>query len=193
MRIVIVGAAGTLGSAVSEVLTADGHEVVGVSRSSEPAMNLSKPDSLEVALGTLAPFDALICLGPGTPLRPLAELTPAQVQADFAGKLFGQIEALRVAAKLMVNGVVLLTGGAAPDLDGGSGGTAVNAALAAFVTAAQRELPDGIRAHVVAPGWVTESVPPDWDVPHSVPAAEVASTYRHALTTSAVPAVLTVP
>ena len=103
------------------------------------------------------------------------------------------VEALRIAAGMMTNGVVLLTGGAAPDLDGGSGGTAVNAALAAFVTAARRELPDGVRAHVIAPGWVTESIPPDWDIPHSVPAAEVASTYRHALATSAVPAVLTVP
>ncbi|TCO19187.1 hypothetical protein EV652_114167 [Kribbella steppae] len=116
MRIVIIGGAGTLGSAVSEVLTADGHQIVGVSRSSEPAVDLSKPDSPEVALGTLAPFDVVICLGPGTPLRPLAELTPAQLQADFGGKLFGQIEALRIAAGLMTNGVVLLAGGAAPDL-----------------------------------------------------------------------------
>jgi len=92
----------------------------------------------------------------------------------------------------MANGVVLLTGGAAPDLDGGSGGTAVNAALAAFVTAARRELPDGIRAHVIAPGWVTESIPPDWDIPHSIPAAEVAATYRHALISPDAPAVLAV-
>ncbi|MFG1818461.1 hypothetical protein ACGFIF_32175 [Kribbella sp. NPDC049174] len=162
MRVVSVGA-GTLGTAVSEVLKADGHEVVGVSRSSEPGVDLSKPESLKGALGTLMPFDALICLGPGTPLRPLDELSPAQLQADFAGKLFGQIEALRVAARLMTNGVVVLTGGAAPDLDGGSGGTAVNAALAAFITAARRELP--VRAHVVAPGWVSESIPPDWDIP----------------------------
>jgi NAD(P)-dependent dehydrogenase (short-subunit alcohol dehydrogenase family) len=193
MRVVVVGAGGTLGSAVSEVLAADGHEVVGVSRSSEPGVDLSKPESLEVALGTLVLFDALICLGPGTPLRPLAELTPAQLQADFAGKLFGQLEALRVAARLMTKGVVLLTGGAAPNLDGGSGGTAVNAALAAFVTAAQRELPNGIRAHLIAPGWVTESIPPDWNIPHSIPAAEVAAAYRHALSTPDAPAVLPVP
>ncbi|MFI7060321.1 hypothetical protein ACIBL3_05005 [Kribbella sp. NPDC050124] len=98
---------------------------------------------MEVALGKLVPFEALICLGPGTPLRALGELTPAQVQADFAGKLFGQIEALRVAAGLMTRGVVLLTGGAAPNLEGGSGGTAVNAALAAFVTARGGSCPTG--------------------------------------------------
>jgi hypothetical protein len=72
-------------------------------------------------------------------------------------------------------------------------GTAVNAALAAFVSVAQRELPDGVRAHVVAPGWVTESIPPDWDIPNSIPAAEVAATYRHALATPDASAVLTVP
>lgn len=156
-------------------------------------MDLSRPDALEIALGNLAPFDALICLGPGTPLRALDELTPAQLQEDFAGKLFGQIEALRVARGLMREGVVLLTGGAAPEIDGGSGGTAVNASLAAFVTAARRELPEGIRAHVVAPGWVTESIPPGWDIPHSTPAAKVAAAYRHALTTPDAPAVITIP
>ncbi|MGW1340934.1 hypothetical protein ACWCOV_07750 [Kribbella sp. NPDC002412] len=93
----------------------------------------------------------------------------------------------------MSGGVVLLTGGAAPELEGGSGGTAVNAALAAFVTAARRELPSGVRAHVVAPGWVTESIPAGWDIPHSTPAAEVAAAYRYALTDPEAPAVVTVP
>ncbi|MFG1627944.1 NAD-dependent epimerase/dehydratase family protein [Kribbella sp. NPDC049227] len=193
MRIVVVGAAGTLGSALVALLKTEGHEVAGVSRSSEPPVDLSRPESLEDALAALAPFDALVCLGPGTPLRPLGELTPAQLQTDFAGKLFGQIEALRVAATVMTNGVVVLTGGAAPELDGGSGGTTVNAALAAFITAARRELPEGIRAHVVSPGWVTESIPPDWDVPNSTPAAVVAAAYLHTLTNPSAPAVITVP
>jgi NADP-dependent 3-hydroxy acid dehydrogenase YdfG len=93
----------------------------------------------------------------------------------------------------MTNGVVVLTGGAAPELDGGSGGTAVNAALAAFITAARRELLKSIRAHVVSPGWVTESIPPNWDIPTSTPAAAVAAAYLHTLTTPDAPAVITVP
>jgi NAD(P)-dependent dehydrogenase (short-subunit alcohol dehydrogenase family) len=190
MRIVVVGARGTLGSALSSLLEAEGHEVVGVSRSSSPAVDLADPAGLGVALGALAPFDALVCVGPGTPLRPFAELTAAQLAADFAGKLLGQIEALRVGATLLSGGgVVVLTGGAEPELPGGVGGCTVNPALERFVVAARRELPAGVRAHVVAPGWITETVPAGLEVPSSVPLAEVAAAYLRVLTDPVAPAV----
>lgn len=190
MKIVVIGAGGVLGAALVKLLSAERHQVVGDSRTS--GVDLAVPAALAPALSALAPFDALVCVGPGTPLRPFAELTAAQLADDVTGKLFGQVEALRAAVGLLPDGgVVVLTGGARPELVGGVGGSTVNAALEAFVEAARRELPAGVRAHVVAPGWVAESVPPGMDVPASIPAATVAMTYLRALTDPAAPAVLT--
>lgn len=192
MRIVIIGAGGTLGSALAALLDGDGHQVVAASRAS--GVDLAHPEDLAAALGALAPFDALVCVGPGTPLRTFAELTPTQLATDIAGKLLGQIEALRTAVELLpAGGVVVLTGGARPEMVGGIGGSTVNAALEEFVEAARRELPAGVRAHVLAPGWVTESVPAGMIVPTSVPVGEVAAAYRRVLLDSTAPAVVRVP
>lgn len=193
MRVLLIGAGGALGGAVGAALRAAGHDVSGASRSSSPPLDLADPGSLAAGLRAVGAVDAVVNAGPGTPLRPLGELVPTQLVDDVTAKLFGQVELLRWSA--CSASVVVLTGGARPDLAGGLGGSLVNAALEAAVVAARRELPRGARAHLVAPGWIAETLPVDLGVhePDAVPVAAVADRYRWLLEDPAAPAVVRVP
>jgi nucleoside-diphosphate-sugar epimerase len=58
MRVMIIGATGTLGLAVAARLEAD-HEIVGLSRSSTPAVDLADPVTLHRALAAVG--DHMLC------------------------------------------------------------------------------------------------------------------------------------
>ena len=47
MKVVVIGASGIIGKAVTTLLTDKGHEVVQVSRNTQPSMNLNDPASIE--------------------------------------------------------------------------------------------------------------------------------------------------
>ena len=47
MRIVVVGATGTIGKAIAQLLKDKGHEVVEASRSTQPAVDITDPASID--------------------------------------------------------------------------------------------------------------------------------------------------
>lgn len=60
-RIAVVGATGTLGSAVVHALTHRGDEVIPLSRSSSPSLDIEQDASIRAALDVVGPIDALVC------------------------------------------------------------------------------------------------------------------------------------
>jgi len=86
MKILVIGATGTIGSAVADAL-AGTHEVVRASRST--GLDIDDLASVEAALAT--PYDAVVSCATGTPARwqalfgPLDRLDEAQLDALFAG------------------------------------------------------------------------------------------------------------
>ncbi|WP_152364248.1 short chain dehydrogenase [Microlunatus speluncae] len=180
MRIVVVGANGTLGAAVAADLGAE-HEVVGVSRRTEPGVDLEDPASLDALFRAVPGAGAVVCCAASGPLLDLMGAGDAEFAAGLRGKLLGQVAlARRAFAELPDGGSVTLTGGTfAEPLPGGSLGALVNAGLEGFVTNAAAELPRGLRLNLIAPGWIRESlVAAGLDTAGGTPAADVARHFR---------------
>lgn len=159
MKVVVVGSSGIVGGAVARLLASRGHEVVGLSRRSTPAIDLSNPGTIVGALDQLR-FDALVCTAANTPMRPINDLDPDVLQADVAGKLFGQLALLMAALRRdPPPASVTITSGeystAAPQM---AAGALVNAGLEQFVCHAATEIGTGTRVNVVRPGWVQETL-----------------------------------
>ena len=183
MKIVVVGATGTIGAAVVAALESR-HEVVGVSRRSDPPVDLGEPSTVAALFAAVRDIDAIISCGANAPLRSFTESSDEEFQASIHAKLYGQIDLIRQAARhLLDDGSVTVTSGAIPaGLAGSAGGALVNAGLEAFVGAVAMELPRGIRVNAVSPGWVKESLEQlGMDSGGGTPVATVVRSYLEAL------------
>ncbi|WHT21783.1 short chain dehydrogenase [Crossiella sp. CA-258035] len=180
MKVLVVGASGTIGTAVVRALRARGHSVVGASRSSEPVVDLTRAESVVALLDGVAELDAVVCCAASGGLTLVHEGDEAEFTTGLEGKLLGQVRLLRAAIpRLRDGGSVTLTGGTFTEpLPGASFGALINAGLAGFVAAAAAELPRGLRVNLVAPGWVRETL---GVADRGVPAAEVADCYVRAI------------
>ncbi|RDJ27299.1 short chain dehydrogenase [Bosea caraganae] len=182
MRIAIIGATGTIGRAVSAALE-PGHEVIRLSRSSTPPVDLGQPATLPALFAKKPGLDAVICCAANAPMAPLETQTPDTVLAAVQGKLLGQIELSRLAAlHLNDRGSVTLTAGTFAELRPGSAiGAMVNAGLERFVQAAAGDMRRGIRLNLISPGWVAETLMQlGHDGAAGTPAATVATAYVEA-------------
>jgi NAD(P)-dependent dehydrogenase (short-subunit alcohol dehydrogenase family) len=185
MKIVVVGATGTIGAAVVRELAAR-HEVVGVSRKTTPRVDLGDPGSIKALFESVGAVDAVVCCAGGAAYKPLAQLTDQDFAASFEGKVMGQVRLTREALlRLRDGGAIALTSGilARKPAPGGAAYSAVNAAVEGFGRAAALEATRGLRVNVVSPPWVEETLvklnmPPD---PTSLPASTVAKAYAAAI------------
>jgi NAD(P)-dependent dehydrogenase (short-subunit alcohol dehydrogenase family) len=157
MKVIVIGATGTIGNAVADALERRQHEVVRASRSGEPRVDLAEPNSVAALFAALDDVDAVVCCAASAPLTPLAD---ADFFPNLQAKLLGQVEVVRCAVLYLGGGgSITLTSGQIPEATPGSaGGALVNGGLDAFVRAAAVELPRGLRLNVVSPGWVRETL-----------------------------------
>jgi NAD(P)-dependent dehydrogenase (short-subunit alcohol dehydrogenase family) len=183
MKVIVVGASGTIGAAVASALDAE-HDVVRASRRGEPRVDLADPASIAALFATVPDADAVVCCAASAPLTPLAD---DGFERSVQNKLFGQVRLAREAVgRLRAGGSITLTSGRIPEATPGSaGGALVNAGLDAFVAAAAVEMPRGLRINAVSPGWVRETlVALGMDPADGTPAAEIAEAYVEAVTGS---------
>lgn len=160
MRILIVGATGHVGSAAAAALRKK-HEVVGISRSTDPSIDLLDPESIERALGRLGRFDAIVSAYGSAPFKPAPELTPEDLTAAFRGKVLSQLNLVRLGLDHLEDGgsFTLTTGILAREpVPAGAAAAMANGAVESFVMSAAGELPRGIRINAVSPT-VLESAP----------------------------------
>lgn len=153
MRILIVGASGHVGSAAAAVLEPR-HEVVGVSRSTDPAVDLLDPASITQLFKRLGRFDAVISAYGSAPFKPATELGPEDLLAAFEGKVLSQLNLLRIGLDHVNDGgsFTLTTGILAREaVPSGAASAMANGAVESFVKTAAAELPRGIRLNAVSP------------------------------------------
>jgi len=182
MKILVVGATGTIGKAVASALQAR-HEVVAVSRSAAqyPA-DITDKASLEKAFAAIGKVDAIISTAGGAVFKPLAALTDDDFEKCLHDKLMGQVNIVRVGWQhVRPGGSITITSGvlAAEPMPGAAAISMVNAGLEGFGRAAALELgSERIRVNVVSPPWVTETlIAYKMDPANGLPAAEVAKAY----------------
>lgn len=167
LRILLVGASGTLGRAVEAELS-QRHEVIAAGRNSGSVrMNLTDVQSIQHALKQAGELDAVVSAAGEVTFAPLADFKPAPYGESLhtlgiGNKLLGQVNlALAARDHLRDGGSITLTTGILSEqpIVAGSSASLVNGAVEAFVRAAAIELPRGLRINVVSPNVLTESMP----------------------------------
>ncbi|MFC7766050.1 NAD-dependent epimerase/dehydratase family protein [Leucobacter soli] len=93
MRILVVGATGQVGAIVAGAL-GERHEVIGLSRSSDPRLDLLDADSISAALTRIGRVDAVVDCAGGAPFLPLRQLTSELVLAGVRTKMLGKVDLL---------------------------------------------------------------------------------------------------
>lgn len=181
MRVIVVGATGTIGSAVVGALSTR-HDVVKVSHKSGAfRVDLASPDSITQLFRTIGAFDALVSTAGLAKFGTLDELKDADYQVGLSNKLMGQANLVRIGRQFVnERGSFTLTSGVLSQepMKGSASISMVNAGLEGFVRAAALELPRGIRVNVVSPPWVTETlIALKMDQSLGMPAAQVAQAY----------------
>lgn len=160
MKIVVIGASGTIGKAVTQLLKDKEHEVITASRSTQPAVDFTNPASIDEFYNQLDEMDAIVITAGDAAFVSLDKLTDEQIQLSLNSKLMGQINIVRKGlSKLRPNGVFVITGGmlAYSPWPQTSMITMVNAGLEGFVKAAALDLTEGRRIVIVHPPWVAET------------------------------------
>lgn len=181
MRIIVVGATGTIGTPLSAAL-AERHEVVRVgNRHGDFQVDVADQGSVARLFQDIGPFDALVSLAGGARFKPVGELTDEDFAFSLSHKLMGQINLVRAGlTHVRDGGSFTLTSGVLSQepMPGSSAISLVNAGLEGFARAAALEMPRGVRINVVSPPWVTETLAAlGWDTSPGMPAAQVARAY----------------
>ena len=180
MRILIIGATGTIGSAVAAALT-DRHELVLASHSkaAEP-VDISEPASLRELFARIGKVDAIVSAAGRAAWKPLDQLADPDFELSLRNKLMGQVNVVRLGLPSVNDGgSITLTAGylSRNPAAGSSAVSLVNSALEGFGRAAALEAPRGIRINVVSPPWITETLQKLGRPPGGIPAAKVAEFY----------------
>src|SRR5882762_7588587 len=91
MKIIIVGASGTMGKHLINEFGKD-HEIIEIgSKSGNIQADITSPGSIENMYKQAGPFDALICTAGPTHVGPWKKITDKEFRKGIEGKLMGQI------------------------------------------------------------------------------------------------------
>jgi len=181
MRILVVGATGTIGRAVAAAL-ASGNEVISASlRNSAIKVDMADPASIRQMYLALGRLNAVVCTAGQARFAALDQLSDADFRFCLDNKLMGQVNLVRFGFEHVEDGgsFTVTTGILAQSpMPGSAAISLVNAGLEGFVRAAALEAPRNIRVNAVSPPWVTETLQAlKMDPSQGLPAAVVAQAY----------------
>lgn len=166
LRIFLVGASGTLGSAVHKAL-APRHDVITGGRSSgDIRIDLADAASIVAAFDETGAIDAVVSCAGHVTFAPFADFAPENFGASkhtlaLSDKLLGQVNLTHAAMKVLKpRGSVTLISGILSDnfIIGGVSASMTNGALESFVRAASIEAGQDRRVNIVSPTLFEESV-----------------------------------
>ncbi|HWD87145.1 MAG TPA: short chain dehydrogenase [Mucilaginibacter sp.] len=160
MKILIIGATGTIGKHITTALQND-HEVIKAgSKSSDIRVDISSTESIENFYKQVGKFDALICAAGDAQFGPLAFMKDADFRIGVNSKLMGQVNLVLIGQHYInPKGSFTLTSGALADdpILMGTNISTMNGAINGFVKGAAIELENGVRINAVGPDLVEES------------------------------------
>lgn len=161
MKVLLVGAQGTVGCAVAAELGGR-HEIISAGRQGgDLRLDLADPASLRAAFAKLGQVDAIVSAAGQVGWAPLLDLTEQQWAFSLHNKLMGQVNlALIGQAHLRDGGSITLTSGVLnhDPVAYGAAASLANGGIEGFVRAAAAELPRGLRINAVSPGVLVESM-----------------------------------
>lgn len=159
MRVLLVGASGTVGRAAAAGLAR--HQIIRAGRTSgDVTVDLTSEESVRTMYQAVGRVDAVVATAGHVHFGPLAGMTPAQFRKGLDDKLMGQVNLVLLGLDHVSDGGSFTLTSGILDRDPvrqGANAAAVNGALGAFVKAAAIDMPRGIRINVVSPGLLEES------------------------------------
>ncbi|MDP1977265.1 short chain dehydrogenase [Undibacterium sp.] len=161
MKLIIIGANGTVGSAISNELGSR-HDIIRVGKTTgDIQLDISQSGQIRELFARTGKVDGVVVAAGSVHFAPLAEMEEEHFQIGLNSKLMGQVNVAQIAqAYLHDGGSITLTSGVVGEMPIRMGASAamVNAALEGFVRGAAIELPRGLRINVISPGLLEESV-----------------------------------
>ncbi len=183
MRVLIVGASGTIGRAVVAELR-QRHDVIAAGRTSgDLRIDITDSASIRSAFEKAGALDAVVSAAGHVKFAPFKDMTAADYEIGLKDKLMGQVDLVLIGRDYVSDGgsFTLTTGVLDSDpIRQGTSAAMVNGAVNAFVTAAAIEMPRGQRINAVSPGVIAEameSYAPFFRGFEPVPAARAALAY----------------
>jgi NAD(P)-dependent dehydrogenase (short-subunit alcohol dehydrogenase family) len=160
MKIIIVGATGTMGKHLASAWKEE-HEIIRVGdKSGDIRADITSPESIEDLFRQAGSFDALVCTAGPTYVGPWKNLNDKEFRKGVDGKMMGQINLVLIGQHYInpKGSFTLITGGLTyePQLNFANA-SAANGAVEAFVRAAAIELDNGIRINAVSPTVIENS------------------------------------
>ncbi|MFD1361860.1 short chain dehydrogenase [Lentibacillus salinarum] len=160
MRILVVGASGTIGQRITEGI-ASNHEVLRAGRNgADVSVDLTSPKSIAGMYEKVGYVDAVVNASGGANFKAVPELTPELNEKGIESKLKGQVNLVLLGQEYVNDGgsFTLTTGVMMDDpIPMGASAAMANGGVKAFVKASSIEMPRGIRINSVSPNIVKES------------------------------------
>lgn len=160
MKIIIVGASGTMGKHLTGAFEKEYEVIKAGSGTGDIKVDITSTESIENMYKKVGAFDALICTAGPTYVGPWKNLTDREFRRGIEGKLMGQINLVLIGQHYInPKGSFSLISGALthdPQLNFANA-SAANGAVEAFVRAAAIELKNGIRINAVSPTVIENS------------------------------------
>src|SRR5882757_10098306 len=160
MKIIIVGATGTMGKHLTSAFEKE-HEIIkAASQGGDIQVDITSTESIENMYKQAGDFDALICTAGPTYVGPWKKMTDIEFRKGIEGKLMGQINLVLI-GQYYINpkgSFSLITGALThePQLNFANA-SAANGAVEGFVRAAAIELENDIRINAVSPTVIENS------------------------------------
>lgn len=160
MKILVIGAHGTIGSKVAAHFKLK-HEVITAARSNcDQTVDITSAESIQALFQRIGKVDAVVNCAGAVKWNDLYDMSEQDYYVGIGSKLMGQVNMVRIGKDFLnQNGsITLITGILADDpVYKTTSAALVNGGINSFVKAAARELRNGIRINVVSPGLVEDS------------------------------------
>lgn len=160
MKIVIVGATGTIGKRVTEFLS-EGHEVITVGkRTGQYQADITDAKSVRALFKKIGKFDALVSATGDVAFVPFKDLNADHWEIGIRSKFLGQVNLVTIGKEFINDGgSFTLTSGILSEtfIAAGTSATAINRAVEGFAQAAAAEIGRGIRINVISPDMLEDS------------------------------------
>lgn len=183
MKILVVGASGTIGKFVAAALS-ERHEIVKAgSKSGDVQVDIKDSGSIRKMFDKVGKVGAVIAAVGKVHFGEFAKMTEAEIGVGIKDKLMGQVNLVLIGRDFVTDGgsFTLTSGVLSHDpIRLGVGASLVNGAIDCFVRAAAIEMPRGIRINSISPGVLEESLPsygPYFLGHDAVPGKRVANAY----------------
>jgi len=185
MKIIVIGATGTIGRAVVDLL-APHHDIVKVGyKSGDLQVDIASNNSIRKLFQSVGSFEAVVSAAGLATFGSLDELGDEDYMLGLSNKLMGQVNLVREGQKhINDNGSFTLTSGVLSQnpMPGSASISMVNAGLEGFVRAAALEVKRGIRVNVVSPIWVKETMEAmGMDASEGMSAVQTALAYKESV------------